>query len=213
MRGQIALALIAIVSAAGCGATPSAPSRQPSQPAPVPTTNTQPSAPPANSPDPDPLVGSYSLDLTMDKLGPGCERVPDTVKRRTYDATIASSVASSYTVTLESGNFLSGLICDFVPSHLGCNQFTASRSGDVLRFDLANNNDDGHGGHIVEMVPQAGWFELIGSTTGAMNNNGTIASSGTASLWYCASSASYPFPCPTFVGCAVDDLRMTLVRR
>jgi len=213
MRGHIAVILLALAGAAGCGApTPSAPT--PSAP-PSSSTNQpspSPSPPPGPSPDAGRIAGTYALDLTMDQLSPECQRVPDAVRHLAYTAAIQSTSDANYTVTLTGGEFLTGPICTFVPTHLGCNQFSATDSADAVRFDLVNNNDDGHGGHLVAQVPEAGWFELIGNTTGAMNN-GTISSKGSGTLWYCAASLAYPFPCPWFVGCAVGDLRMTFVRQ
>jgi hypothetical protein len=207
MRGYIAVTLLALASAGGCGARPPS---APTPSSPTSSSTNQPSPAPEPSPQAGPMAGTYAMDLTMDQLSPECQRVPDAVRHLAYTAAITGD--GNYTVTLSGGEFLTGSICTFNPTHLGCNQFSATESANELRFDLANNNDDGHGGHIVAQVPQAGWFELIGSTTGAMNN-GTIVSNGNGTLWYCAASLSYPFPCPSFVGCAVGDLRMTFVRQ
>jgi hypothetical protein len=202
--------LLVLAGAAGCGTPPTVPTPVP----PTSTAATQPPAPPAPptpTPSGDPLEGRYALELSIDKLSPECDRVPDTVRHLTYSAAIESTGEANYTITLSGGAFLTGSICDFVPSHLGCNQFSATRSGDGLRFDLINDNDDGHGGHLVAQVAQGTWFELIGSTNGVMSN-GTITSQGSGSLWYCAASLGYPFPCPSYVGCAIGDLRMNFAR-
>ena len=178
-------------------------------------------APPMPDSSTDPIVGRYKLDLSM---GTGCDSVPQAAKRRTYEATIekrapstgADSLAgTSYVVTLGEAKFLSGLICTFAPSRLGCNQFLATReAGDILRFDLINENDDGHGGHIVEQLPPGTWIELMGSATGRMQEQGgMITATGDASVWYCSAASEYPFPCASFVGCRADDLSLTFTRQ
>jgi len=207
MRRQIAASVIPFLMAvAGCDR-----SNLPG-PSPQPTpTGLNPPSPPQPNSDADPLTGAYGLDLTMDQLGAECSEVPEVVKHRTYNGTIKATGNSDYVVSLSGGVFLSGLICTFAPSHFGCDQFPASRTGGALQFNLINENDDGHGGHIVERVPQAGWIEVFGSLTGAIDN-GTISAKGSGSLWYCSSSAGYPFPCASYVGCDVNDLRMTFAR-
>ena len=214
MRRRVPLLVLVLLANAttGCGTQPSAPSPAPT-PAPTATPANPPPAPPPANPNGGQLEGTYALELSIDNLSGECKGVPDTVKHLAYSAAIQSTGEATYTVTLSGGTFLSGAICDFVPSHLGCNQFSATGSGDGVRFDLVNDNDDGHGGHIVAQLPQAGWFELIGSTSGVMSN-GTISSNGNGSLWYCATAGlGYPFPCPSYSGCKVGDLRMNFVRQ
>ena len=178
-------------------------------------------APPMPDASTDPIVGRYRLDL---EVGPGCESVPAAAKSRSYAAVIEkrtssigvdSLVGTDYVVTLGEANFLSGLICTFAASRLGCNQFPATReAGDILRFDLVNENDDGHGGHIVEQLPPGTWIELIGSARGRMQDpDGMITANGDASIWYCSAASEYPFPCASFVGCRSDDLRLSFTRR
>jgi hypothetical protein len=210
MRRRIAAGGIPLVIAlAACsGSVPSGPSPQP---APAVLNPPTPPVPPQPRTD-GPLAGTYTLDLTIDQLGSQCRGVPDAVRRRTYTATFMTTSDTSYTVSLTGGSFLNGLICTFAPSGLGCDQFRATHTGNGVQIDLINENDDGHGGHIVEQVPQAGWIELIGGLTGAQDN-GTISAKGSGSLWYCSSSAGYPFPCVSYVGCMVDEMRMTFVRR
>ena len=164
-------------------------------------------APPAPAPG-HPMAGSYSLRLDV---GSGCAGTLGAARVRTYDASIASSDGVSYMVTLGGAPFLSGPICTFgrLPE---CNQFLATRNGESMTFDLANNNDDGHGGHIVEQLADGRWIELIGSASGTMQD-GSIEASGSASLWYCPESRSYPFPCWTFSSCTSDDMKLTFTRR
>lgn len=217
MRRQMPfLMLVLLANAAGCGAHPSAPSPTPAPAPPAPVTPAPPNptpAPPPPNPNGDSFEGTYALELSIDNIGGDCKGVPDTVKHLAYSAVIHSTGDATYTATLSGGTFLSGSICDVVPSHLSCNQFSATGSADGVRFDLDNNNDDGHGGHIVAQLPLAGWFELIGSTSGVMSS-GTISSNGNGSLWYCATPGlSYPFPCPSYTACKVGSLRMNFVRQ
>jgi hypothetical protein len=159
----------------------------------------------------DPMEGQYALSVSVDSLGPECATLPDEAKHRAYTATMALRSDGNFAVSLSGGSFLSGPICTSTPSGLGCNQFLASRAGTV-QFSLLNENDDGHGGHIVERIPQTGWIELIGNLTSPVSNDMMLAT-GDGSLWFCSDTSSYPFPCPHYFGCAVHDLRMTFVRQ
>ena len=160
----------------------------------------------------DQTVGQYAMSVDLGSLGPECVHVPDQAKHRSYTAAITSRPDGSYLVSLSGGIFLSGLICTAAPSGLGCNQFRAARTDDSMQFDLVNDNDVGHGGHIVEQIPGTGWMELIGNAT-APAINGTVAATGQGSLWFCSDNLTYPFPCWNSVGCAVNELRMTLTPR
>jgi hypothetical protein len=209
MSWQSGLSVLLLLSAiAACDST----SPLPTVPSPPPAAAGT-SAPSEPSPDPnlppDPLVGRYVLELA---LGPDCGSVPDAAKHRTYAARIDSRGGTSYVVTLSEATFLSGSICTAAPSGFDCNQFPASRAGELLRFDLINENDEGHGGHIVERVPAGTWIEVIGSAAGPVQG-GTITATGSASAWYCPTPAGYPFPCQSFVSCKSDDFRLTFTRR
>jgi hypothetical protein len=209
MRRQIAASVIPVIMAvAGCdkSVTPGP------SPLPTPVAVNTPPPPSPLPPAADPSAERYELELSLDKLGPRCEGVPEAIRHRTYTATLTPTGESTYTVSLSGGTFLIGLICSLAPSHLGCNEFLASRTGNVLDVNLINENDDGHGGHIVEYVPGAGWIELIGTLKGVADN-GTMTAQGSGRLWYCRSSGGYPFPCPSFVGCDVGEMRMTFVSR
>jgi hypothetical protein len=201
MSRQIGLGGIALlVAVTGCESShppPTAPNPPPTMMgSPIPT-------PPEPSAPTDSIVGRYKLDLTV---GSECGAVPDAARSRTYTATIDSTGGTNYVVTLSDASFLSGPICTAAPSRLGCHQFQASRAGDLLRFDLINENDDGHGGHIVEQIPPGTWIELTGSGTGRMQGqDGTITASGSASVWYCPTVSGYPFPCRSHVGCRPGD--------
>lgn len=199
-------ALAVVVTVTGCDTAP------PTTPRPTPgVSNPIPPVPPQPVPEPGPpgesITGVYQLDLSF---GEGCAALPDAARHRTYTATI-ETVGARSVVTLTGGTFLDGGICTAAPSKLGCHQFLASRTGDQVRLDLVNENDDGHGGHIVEQVPPSTWIEVIGTATGDIKD-GNITATGTASVWYCRGNAGYPFPCATYGGCE-SDLRMTLTRK
>ncbi len=195
---RVGLAIALSCSVSACGGT----SLPPTSPSPTPT-----NPPGPNSPDP--LVGRYTLRVAF---GASCESLPDVAKTRTYSATIDPAGPSAYVVTLSDATFLAGLICEAAPSRLGCNQFVASRTADLVRFDLFNENDDGHGGHIVEQIPPGTWLELIGHATGPVQD-GTITATGSASAWYCPTTSAYPFPCRSFTSCRSDDLQLTFTRK
>ena len=206
-RVLLDIALLFAVTACESHLPPgTAPSPKPIEVA-SPTPNPPEPSPPL--PSTDPIVGRYTLDLT---LGPACESLPEAARTRRYAASIDPAGGTGFVVTLTEASFLGGLICTFAPSGLGCNQFLASRREDVIRFDLINENDDGHGGHIVEQIPPGTWMEVIGSATGRLQD-GAITATGSASVWYCPTNAGYPFPCSSYVGCGSDDLRLTFTRR
>ena len=207
MRRFTAVLVLFSVTFAGCDgqqAPPTTPSpRQPVSP------ETNPPPPPSGAnPTNDPLVGRYSLTLD---LGSECGRILDAARVRTYSATIDADRDARYVVTLGNASFLSGLICTFTVTGLGCNQFPATRNGDIIEFDLVNNNDDGHGGHIVEQLPSRTWIEVIGKATGELSADG-IEATGSGSVWYCPSPSGYPFPCTSFTGCKSDEMRLTFRR-
>jgi hypothetical protein len=166
-------------------------------------------APPAPSPASDPIVGRYTAEVAA---GADCATVPEEARRRSYEASITAAGSDKYVVTLGGAAFLQGDICTMAPSGLGCHQFVASRAGDRLRFELLNENDDGHGGHIVEQLPPGTWIELIGSGTGRMQD-GRITATGDATIWYCSTASAYPFPCASYTSCRSDDLRLTFARQ
>ena len=198
-----AILLVFLVTACDADRPPTAPS------APSATSATPPSppSPPPNSSNA--LAVRYTLNLA---IGADCDSVPESARSRTYTSDIASTGGPNYLVTLTGANFLSGLICSSAPSRLDCNQFLLSRSDDVVRVDLVNENDEGHGGHIVEQIFPDAWIEVIGSATGRMVD-GQITATGSASVWYCPSNPGYPFPCPTYRSCRSDDLRLTFSRQ
>ncbi len=159
-----------------------------------------------------PLSGVYDLTLT---LGDDCTAVPEVERTRRYTASIAYTTGGRYVVTLSSGRFLSGPICtggSGVFAGLGCDQFIASEDIDMANFFLENNNDEAHGGHIVEQLASGTWIEVIGNATGPYDlRSARAAGSGVA--WYCPRAASYPFPCQGSQSCQTSDLRLSLVRR
>jgi len=204
----LGIALLFAVAACDGALAPS-----PTSPSPAPTAMVPPVAnPPANPPgsgSSESIAGHYTLNITV---GPGCDVLPEIVRNRTYAASIGPAGDTAFVVTLSEASFLGGSICTAAPSRLDCNQFAASRAGDVLRFDLINENDDGHGGHIVEQIPPGTWMELIGSATGRIQD-GSISAAGSAIVWYCPTVMGYPFPCRSSVSCRSDDLRLTFTRR
>jgi hypothetical protein len=201
MRTMIAAVTVALLSV-GCDRSlpPS-----PSAPAPV----TAPAPPPTDPGPPEPSLGRYSLEMRLDE---GCEQLPSQTRSRTYDAEITASAKGGFVVTLSGGRFLSGGICTAAPSGLGCNQFMATRQGDEMRFELRNENDDGHGGHIVEQTPEGWWIEVIGAATGRLQSD-TIVATGAADVWYCETPLGYPFPCPTYGGCSSANFQLSFTRK
>jgi hypothetical protein len=203
-RSPAAYVLICL-TLAGCDSgrqTPTAPA-QAATPPPAPP------PPPGGNATDDRLVGRYTLTLD---LGSECGAIPDAARVRRYTATIDPDRQLGYVVTLSDASFLAGLICTFTVTGLGCNQFPASRNGDLVEFDLVNNNDDGHGGHIVEQLSSGTWIEIIGKAAGQLSAQ-TIEATGSSSVWYCPSPSGYPFPCFSHTGCRSTDTRLTFTRR
>jgi hypothetical protein len=149
----------------------------------------------------DPFAGRYALTVTV---GSTCAALPDIVRARTYAATVESRVADNYSVTLSGAKFLADeqigpatfrIHCSAADG-LDCNQFTASREGDQLRFRLIpnyirlNNEFSGLGGSIVELIPpddhQLG---IEGTGLGRLNGN-TIQASIDGRVWYCPATFS-----------------------
>ena len=206
MRRSRAFFVLISLTMAGCDSgqqTPTTPSRSQASTAP-----TSPS-PPAPQPSDDPLVGRYSLTLD---LGSECDAIFGAARIRRYTATIEATRDAGYVVTLGDAVFLTGAICTFTVTQLGCNQFPASRNGEMVEFDLVNNNDDGHGGHIVEQLPSGTWIEVIGKVAGQLSAQ-AIEATGSSSVWYCPSASGYPFPCGTPAGCRSTDMSLTFSRR
>ncbi len=193
-----------------CGSPPQVPTpvRGPQASAPVTP------APPPPVPDPGayPLAGSYAVTLD---IGTGCPVVPEAERSRKYSATIGYSGGGRYVVTLNDATFLTGAICTAGSAHfagIGCHQFFASEDTDTALFFLENNNDEAHGGHIVERMSSGTWLEIIGNVQGKFNGS-SIEATGAGSVWYCPTPLGYPFPCQGSVGCHSDDMRLTLERK
>lgn len=203
-------ALTAAALSPGCDGSAPRPAPAPSPVAQSPPPPESPPTPPVPSADPnDRLNGTYSL--TAD-LGASCRGLLGEEAARRYTATIAPRAGGGYVVTLSGPVFLSGSICTW-NDMLGCHQFTASRQGDQVEFDLANNNDDAHGGHIVEQTAAGTWLEIIGRARGRFDDGSTIDASGTSSVWYCSSARPYPFPCLEHTACGSGDLKLRFVRK
>lgn len=167
-------------------------------------------SPTAPSPQ-DALIGNFTLTLIA---GVECAAIPEAARTRRYLASFDATGSGQYVVTLTDATFLTGPICTAGSARfagVGCHQFFASRQGDTVQFDLANNNDEAHGGHIVEQLSPGTWLEIIGNGTGRLQGS-TIAATGMASLWYCPSARAYPFPCFDFVGCPSGTLQLTFTR-
>ena len=95
--------------------------------------------------------------------------MPAADRTRSHTATIAYAEAGRYLVTLGGAVFLNGPICTGGSGRfrdVGCNQFVASEDIDTASFFLENNNDEAHGGHIVERLPSGQWLEIIGTAGG-----------------------------------------------
>jgi hypothetical protein len=208
-HASIALGVWAFAACDGIQPPPTAPS-----PAQTISSSSPSPAPPSPAPNPgsDAIVGMYTLTLNV---GSGCAAIPADAGIRTYAATISATGEAKYLVTLSDSTFLAGPICtggSGALAGIGCDQFPASRDGDAIRFDLVNNNDEAHGGHIVERLPAGTWIEVIGSATGQLREP-TIEASGTSRVWYCGVSSAYPFPCGSFVGCGSNDMQLIFRRR
>jgi len=183
-----------------------------------------PPQPPPSPTGPDPFVGSYALTLN---IGSTCGVVPATDRIRHYSATVekyASRVpeldAPPYIVTLGDATFLSGSICTAGGGRfegIGCHQFFAWKGDDTARLVLANNNDEAHGGHIVEQFASGTWAEIIAEASGPVTiSNSVVASieaSGSSDVWYCPTPSGYPFPCPASLSCAATDFQLTFTRK
>lgn len=205
----VLLSFCACVACENSPQPPTSPSlpQSPSAPAPPPPPPQPP--PPADN---DQVVGSYTLSIDARS---NCSALPQAAVVRNYSATISWRGGSNYLVTLDTGTFLNGLICTWGGGELdgiGCGQFLATRNGDAFQFDLVNNNDNAHGGHIVEQLEDGTWIELIGTSTGHLRET-TIEARGSGSIWYCPTSRGYPFPCWEFVSCKPDDLKLTFTRK
>lgn len=81
-----------------------------------------------------------------------------------------------------------------------------------MQFALANNNDEAHGGHIVEQTASGTWLEIIGEAVGSRNVV-SMEAAGRGSVWRCPESRGYPYPCSSFVFCDSTELRLRLTRR
>ena len=112
----------------------------------------------------------YTLTL---HIGSGCAVVPEAERTRKYTATIDYAGGGRYVVTLSDGTFLTGPICTAGSRHfsgIGCGQFFASEDIDTVQFFLENNNDEAHGGHIVEQLASGTWLEIIGYAGGKLES-------------------------------------------
>jgi hypothetical protein len=202
------LSVCAIAACENSTPPPTAPSVPQTTPSPAPPPPPPPPSPPAD----DRLVGSYNLAIDARS---NCTNLPAAAVSRRYAATITSRGGSNYLVTLDTGTFLNGLICTMGGGDMdgiGCHQFLASRNGDTVQFDLVNNNDNAHGGHIDERLEDSTWIELIGTSTGQLRET-TIEARGQGNVWYCPTPMGYPFPCWAFTSCKPDDLKLTFTRR
>ena len=210
-RGMIPAICVLVVTACDGGTSPPSPV-SPSVIAPLPPVASNPPPPRPSTPPPtgSAIVGSYAMTLM---LGPSCSAVPEAQRVRRYSAHIDPVGSGRYVVTLSGSTFLSGLICAGGSGRfagVGCNQFFASEDIDTMSVFLENNNDEAHGGHIVEQTAAGTWLEIIGSATGTVDPT-RIELRGPASVWYCATPAGYPFPCRSFSGCKTE-MQVTLTR-
>ena len=167
----------------------------------------------------DPVVGLYTLTVTS-----VCTTLPENLRSRTYMATIASRAMDDYVVTLSDARFLAdeqigerAFILHCSSSYgLGCNQFTATREGNQLRFRLAPNSERfgnefaGEGGSIVELIPPDN-SRLGISGTGLGRLDGTaIRGLIDGRVWACpARYSSFDDECAS---CSNASLAMTFVQ-
>jgi hypothetical protein len=203
------IVLVAAVAVAGCGRGPQAPS-------PLPPAGGPPSAPRAPDPTPvpatHPFTGTYAMTLT---IGSSCTVVPEAERTRAYTARFDRVSDGSYVVSLSDARFLYGLICDLGSGRfagIGCHQFFAHEEASQMRFVLANNNDEAHGGHIVEQTASGTWLEIIGEAAGTRDPT-YMEAAGETTVWWCGESRGYPFPCFSSSSCQSAELRMTLRRK
>ena len=208
----LVLGILGIMAFTACSGSPQAPT-------PLSAPQASPSAtatPPVSTPSLGQTNASPSdpYTVTLD-IGSGCPVVPQEERIRKYTARMDDTSSGLKVVTLSGATFLTGSICTGGGgrfSGIGCDQFFASEDIDTVQFTLENNNDEAHGGHIVERLSSGGWMEIIGSASGKLNPSSTEAS-GPGSVWYCSTPSSYPFPCAKYVGCRTNDMRLTLTRR
>lgn len=194
------LAVAAVLASIACGNDPSRPTPiAPRVETPVPAPVAQATPPPAD-PNAVSLAGRYSLTLRIDD----CAVLPPEQLVRHYGATVTHTARpAEYVVTLDGSTFLSGLVCTFGSGRfegMGCDQFFLFEEDGQARFSLENNNDDGHGGHIVEQASDRTWMEIIGEARGA-TGRWPLEASGAGSLWYCPTPSGYPFPCGAYTSC------------
>lgn len=170
----------------------------------------------------DLLIGQYGLTVTA---GSSCTALPEGLRSRTYIASISSNGPDNYVVTLSSAKFLAdeqigerSFIVHCSASYgLDCNQFTASREADQLRFRLAPNSerfDDefaGYGGSIVELIPPDNHrLGITGAGLGRQDGT-TVQASIAGSVWYCPTKySSFMEEC---VSCDNANVSMTFSRR
>jgi hypothetical protein len=209
VAGCVVLVAAVAVAVAACGGGPQ-------MPAPLPIAGGTPAAPPAPAPTPvpatHPYTGTYAMTLT---IGSSCTVVPEAERTRAYTARFDRVSDGSYVVSLSDALFLHGLICELGGGRfagIGCHQFFAHDEASQMRFVLANNNDEAHGGHIVEQTASGRWLEIIGETAGA-RDPAFMDAAGETTVWWCGEARSYPFPCFQSSACQSAELRMTFRRK
>ena len=206
-RSTGSLATLVVVTALVACETPTEPTPYwavafiPTPPPPVP--GPTPPAPVSGA-----LVGAYTLTVTV---GATCDALPAAERTRAYAASVATGPRGLYVITLSDARFLSGTPCTTNVRGLGCHQFTASESGDTVRFHL-EDLAGGRGAHIVEQSTTGAWIEISGEAAGTAGRP-VIEATGTGTVTYCPTNSSSPVSCPDSRGCADSGLRMTLTRR
>jgi hypothetical protein len=201
----------AAIGTMGCDKTPTGPETDPLSPQ-----TGRPAAPPAPAPIPapasHPFAGTYAATLT---IGSSCTAVPEAERTRAYTARFDRASEGSYVVSLTDATFLTGSICDAGSGRfagIGCHQFFAHEDAGQMQFVLANNNDEAHGGHIVEQTQAGTWLEIIGEAVGA-RDPASMEAAGSGLVWRCGESRGYPFPCSSYDSCNSTELRLTLTRK
>ena len=199
--------LASVLALSACGGVP---------PAPGPLPQAGPAAPPAPAPPPPPVTHPYAGTYTLTiAIGSTCTTVPESERTRIYSARFDPVSEGSYVITLSDASFLTGRICDGGSGRfagVGCHQFFGYDDGVRMQFVLANNNDDAHGGHIVEQTASGSWLEIIGEAVGT-RDPASMEAAGHGNVWRCPDARGYPFPCTSFVFCNPAELRLKLTRR
>jgi hypothetical protein len=170
------------------------------------------------TPSTDPVVGLYTLTVRADS---DCAVIPEVARHRNYTARFDSTGANRYVVTVSDATFLTNVQLSersfqancILLGNLGCNQFTASYDGDVVRIHMIADHPDGfdNGGQITEQIAPGIWLVVWGSGPGRLSGS-RIEASLEGGLRYWPESASAFSPVGS-VSCNTSNLRLTFARK